>query len=57
MEALSLLAAGASITQVTYDVGYSGPSGFSGVTLPAILGVLLTMWAIADARLKRANAS
>lgn len=31
MEALSLLAAGASITQVTYDVGYDSPSGFAAM--------------------------
>lgn len=31
MEALSLLAAGASITQVTYDVGYDSPSGFTAM--------------------------
>lgn len=31
MEALSMLAAGASITQVTYDVGYDSPSGFSAM--------------------------
>lgn len=31
MEALSLLAAGASITQVTYEVGYDSPSGFAAM--------------------------
>lgn len=31
MEALSMLAAGASITQVTYDVGYESPSGFAAM--------------------------
>lgn len=31
MEALSLLAAGASITQVAYDVGYESPSGFAAM--------------------------
>jgi AraC-like DNA-binding protein len=31
MEALSMLAAGASITQVTYDVGYDSPSGFAAM--------------------------
>lgn len=31
MEALSLLAAGASITQVTYDVGYDSPSSFAAM--------------------------
>lgn len=31
MEALSMLAAGASITQVTYEVGYDSPSGFAAM--------------------------
>ncbi len=31
MEALSMLAAGASITRVTYDVGYDSPSGFAAM--------------------------
>lgn len=31
MEALSLLATGASITQVTYEVGYDSPSGFAAM--------------------------
>ena len=31
MEALSLLAAGSSITQVAYDVGYESPSGFASM--------------------------
>lgn len=31
MEALSLVAAGASIAQVTYDVGYDSPSGFAAM--------------------------
>src|SRR5690606_33756548 len=31
MEALSLLAASATITQVTYDVGYDSPSGFAAM--------------------------
>lgn len=31
MEALSMLAAGMSITRVTYDVGYDSPSGFAAM--------------------------
>lgn len=31
MEALSMLAAGASITRVTYEVGYDSPSGFAAM--------------------------
>lgn len=41
-------------------VGICGPSAiardFAGVTMPAILGVLLTIWAITDACRMRANA-